>query len=260
MSAIDSKHLVKTAARTLDVFEVFAEARAPLTLSDLARRLDIPLSSCHALVRTLQRRGYLYVFDRQRLIYPTRRLAEVARTIVANDPVLERIGPFLEQLRDATGETVLLGKREGDVVRYLDVVEGTHTIRYTAAPGEAKPLHSSAIGKCLLGALPQAACAALLARLPLPEVTAITLTSASALQDDLCVSRARGYFATRGENVADVMALAVERTLAGDSFGIALAGPITRMTRHEDAYAARLIAIADALAGAPDRAAADEAP
>lgn len=247
MSASDSKHLVKTAARTLDVFEVFAQARRPLSLSEMARRLDIPLSSCHALVRTLQSRGYIYVLDRQRLIYPTRRLAVMAQAIAASDPLLERIGPFLAQLRDATGETVLLGKREGDQVRYLDVVEGTHTIRYTAALGEAKPLHSSAIGKCLLGALPEADCAALLQRLPMPGVTDRTLTAPEALAEDLRTSRARGYFVTRGENVADVMALGVARTLAGESFGIALAGPIGRMERNEESYAARLIALADAM-------------
>lgn len=188
MSANDGKQQVKTAARTLDVFEVFAQARAPLSLSELARRLGIPLSSCHALVRTLQGRGYIYVLDRQRLIYPTRRLAVVAQAIAASDPLLERIGPLLAGLRDATGETVLLGKRDGDVVRYLEVVEGTHTIRYTASLGEAKPLHASVIGKALLAAMPEAARLALLRRLPLPGVTATTRTDPEALAADLTAS------------------------------------------------------------------------
>ena len=70
---------VKTAARTLDVFEVFAAARGPLTLTELAARLGSPLSSCHALVRTLQSRGYVYILDERKRVYPTKRLLLLAQ-------------------------------------------------------------------------------------------------------------------------------------------------------------------------------------
>ena len=51
---------VKVALRTLNLFELFAKQRQPLVLSDLAEQLDIPSSSCLALIRTLSQRGYLY--------------------------------------------------------------------------------------------------------------------------------------------------------------------------------------------------------
>ena len=51
---------VKAAARALDLFEAFSEAQRPLTLTELAQRIGAPMSSCHALVRTLRARGYLY--------------------------------------------------------------------------------------------------------------------------------------------------------------------------------------------------------
>ena len=50
---------VKTAGRTVDLFEVFAEAKSPLTLSELARALDAPQSSCFNLLRPLEARGSL---------------------------------------------------------------------------------------------------------------------------------------------------------------------------------------------------------
>ncbi len=46
---------------------------------------------------------------------------------------------------------------------YLDVLEGPHTVRYAARIGDFKPLHSSAVGKALLGALGDAG--------PLPRMT-----------------------------------------------------------------------------------------
>ena len=50
---------VPAAARTLDIFEVFARERRPLSVSGLAKATNMPLSSCHGLIKTLEARGYL---------------------------------------------------------------------------------------------------------------------------------------------------------------------------------------------------------
>ena len=141
---------VRTAVRTLGIFEAFEAEHRPMPLSRLAEQVGIPVSTCHGLIGTLMNRGYLYSVAHTREFYPTRRLLDIAETIVAHDPFLERIRAPLTQLRDRTGETVIVGKRQGDQVLYLDVIEGLHTVRYTARPGEYKPLHSSSIGKALL--------------------------------------------------------------------------------------------------------------
>ncbi|MDN5925652.1 MAG: IclR family transcriptional regulator [Hyphomicrobiales bacterium] len=220
---------VKTAARTLDLFEIFARERRPLSLTEIAHYLNSPVSSCHALVRTFQLRGYVYVLDARKRVYPTKRLATMAESILKHDPVLERVSPMLHDLRDLTRETVLLGKRQSDWVVYLDVVEGGQTIRYMATPGDTKPLHSSAIGKSLLGSLDSPELNRLLARLDMPRVTPRTITEREALREAIASGRQKGYFVTRGENVTDVMAIAAARSIGGEFYGLALAGPMARM-------------------------------
>src|SRR5919202_5082685 len=96
---------VKAAVRTLDLFEAFAAARGPLSLTELSRRIGAPISSCHALVRTLQSRGYVYVLDERKRIYPTKRLAALGQAFARYDPVLDRVSPILNRLAAATGET-----------------------------------------------------------------------------------------------------------------------------------------------------------
>ena len=220
---------VKMVARMLDMIEAFAAVQAPLTLTELAGRLGAPVSSCHALVRTLQQRGYVYVLDERKRVYPTGRLLAMAQRIACGDPVLERIAPVLDALQAETEETVILGKRQGQAVTYLNVVESRQTIRYAAAPGDVKPLHSSAIGKAMLGLLPDAALNTLLATLPLPRVTANTIHDPARLAANIRQGRARGVFVTCGENVPDVMAIAVCERVAGEAYGIAVAGPLARL-------------------------------
>lgn len=166
----------------------------------------------------------------------------LAQTVVHNDPFLERIGSELPALRNQTRETVILGKRQGDAVLYLDVVEGQHTVRYTAKPGEFKPLHSSSIGKVMLGALSDDALGEWLRLHPLPAVTGRTLVDRKRLRRDLDESCRRGWFMTCGENVEDVTALAVPLSIRDEVFGLAMAGPSHRMEKRVDELAAQRVA------------------
>lgn len=216
-------------ARSLDIFESFGAARKPLSLSEIARTIGVPVSSCHLLLRTLLDCGYLYSLGRRKLYYPTRRLYDVACSIAAPDALIEALRPTLVSLRERSGETVILGKRQGDAVLYLEVLESASTVRYTARAGEYKPLHSSAIGKALLGALLPEELDAWLGSHTLARVTPNTLTGAAQLKANLQQGKKRGYFVTRGENVADVMAVASSFSLAGEVFGMAIAGPLKRM-------------------------------
>lgn len=220
---------VTAVERVLDILETFQSSQKPLSLTDLAEMAGIPKSSCHAIVGTLTARGYLYSLTRPRALYPTRRMYDLARDIHEKDPLLERVMPLLERLRDASRETVILGKRQGDAVIYLQVVESQHPIRYSARPGEFKPLHSSAIGKALIGSLKEPELRAVLEGRDLHAATQATLTDSETLIADVLESRRRGYFLTRGENVPDVWAVSAFLTVSSETLAVAIAGPRHRM-------------------------------
>lgn len=233
---------MSAADRTLDLIEAFSDSGKPLLLPDLARRLDAPKSTCFELVRTLQRRGYLYSLGKRRGFYPTRRLLRHAEIIAGNDPAARRLDAAMAQLRDATGETVIAGRLQDGAVVYVAAVEGFHNIRYSTVPGEIKPLHSSAIGKALLSGVENLA--DYVATLELQRYTEHTICDPAALLADLELGRERGYFTTVGENVSEVMAIACRAAIGGDPVGLAVAGPVARIRAAESAIAAVLRATA----------------
>lgn len=233
---------VTAVERVLDIFEAFHKTQKPLSLTDLAEVTGIPKSSCHAIVGTLTARGYLYSLTRPRSLYPTRRFFDIAREIHEKDPFVERIMPMLERLRDASRETVILGKRQGEAVIYLQVVESPHSIRYSAKPGEFKPLHSSSIGKALLGSLKEPELRAQIAGRPLPSITGATLTDPELLVNDILESRRRGFFVTRGENVPDVWAVSAFLSVNSETLAVAIAGPRHRMEDNIMEHAQLLVA------------------
>ena len=232
---------VKSADRTVLILEAFAAAGEALGVAELARRLAIPVSACYGLLRSLEQRGYLYELGPRKGWYPTLRWLQQARRVAAHDPLLERVSGLLDALCASTGETVVLGKRSGDTVTYLQVVESSNPIRYSAQVGDRKPLHSSAAGKALLAAMPAPERAALLSALRLARVTPATLVRRELLEKDIAAGVQRGWQATRGENVADVHAIAAPLAVDGEPFALVLAGPAPRMVANLKANAAALL-------------------
>lgn len=223
-----------SAERVLAILEMFAREKRPLSATELAEYCRIPASTCHGLVHILLRRSYLYQVGRRKDFYPTRRLFDVGSVIVANDQVLQRFEPAMEALRDATQETVVLGKRRKENIVYLEVLESPQTIRYSAAAGDSKPLHSTCIGKTILAELSPEDIREWWNVQPPEKVTDNTVDSYARLMADIEEGLRDGYFITRGENVPDVTALAIPVSINNERFGLAVAGPSPRVERHKE--------------------------
>jgi DNA-binding IclR family transcriptional regulator len=227
---------VRTADRTLDIFESFARRQRPITVSDLARELSLPTSTCFALVRTLVDRGFLYYLRPRGAFYPTRRLSQVADAIAHHDPIAQNIRPLLEALRDATGETVILGKLQGLGVVYLEIIESRHAVRYTMTVGSVRALHASSIGKAIVSAMEDEPRERLLSLLKYPKLTDHTIRSRAQYRKSLEEGVKRGYWTNVGESSPDVMGVALPVRIFGDLYGINLVGPQSRFDRNLKSY------------------------
>jgi DNA-binding IclR family transcriptional regulator len=228
-AALDAGAPVKSAQRVMDIFEFFATTRSPATLTTVASALRMPKSSCLALLTTLSSGGYLYEVRPQIGYYPTRRWLDNAQAISASDSLVRRIRPTLEELRDVTGETLILGKLSEHRILYIDVVESAETLRYTAVAGQFKPLHGTASGKAALSVLASDKRRAVLDTLDFPALTARTITDCEMLNRDIEEGIARGWQVSRGENVADATAVAVPLHIMKEIFVLVVAGPSQRL-------------------------------
>ena len=232
---------VKTALRVIEIIEVFAREGKPLSLTELSRQLDAPVSSCLGLVRTLTRLGYLYETGRRQGYYPTGRLLAMAQRIARADPILEKVGPTLSALRDAVAETVVLGKLapNGEVI-YLDVMPSPHPISYVADPGAQRHPHSNSLGKALLSLMTEEERRKVLHGRKLERFNARTLVTPDALEDEIARSRERGWFQNLGESMEDVGALAWPLSIGGGEYAVSIAGPLYRIEPNIERLAQQL--------------------
>jgi DNA-binding IclR family transcriptional regulator len=141
-----SQDLVKSAARALDILEVFAKERRRLNSAQLGTILGYPKSSLSVLLKSLVAQGYIAVGGQDNDYFPTLKLARLGEWIPTALLGSEALVPILKQLRDETGETVTLTISSDLHMRCIHALIGTHPISLQIEEGVSFPIMGTAIG------------------------------------------------------------------------------------------------------------------
>ena len=238
----------KIVKRTLDFFELFAEHKRPMSLSEISKLLDIPVSSCHDVLQSLQERGYIYELGPRGGYYPTLKLQRLSNRIAENDPVMQRADVLLRNLRDEFDESVSLARANGAQATYLLVFEPSHPLRFLVYIGQnVRSLHATSAGKAILGALPKEEREKLFAAMQLTPLTDKTITSIDELRRDVDAGNARGWYLNREESVPSATTVSARFVWNRAPFIVTVAGPSFRMEPKLDQVVARMIETCRAL-------------
>jgi DNA-binding IclR family transcriptional regulator len=225
----------KIVARTLDFVELFAQQRRPLTLSDIARLLHIPASSCHDVLQTMIERGYIYEVSPRGGYYPTQLLLGMTQTIAAHDPVALRVDAPLRALREALDETVMLALVSGLDATYLLAFHTDQPLRVQRQVGERiASLYATSAGKALLGSMDEARLEQVLADLDLKSLTAQTTTDKTALRAQIKNGQARGYYVNQAETLDGITTISATFAWNPSLYIVTVAGPSARMANRID--------------------------
>jgi len=192
-------------ARVLAILAVFDQTHRALTLSDIARRAELPLTTAHRLVaeldsgRLLMRRpDGAYEIGAQ-----VWHLGLLAPQTVLREAAL----PHLQDLATATGRTVHLAVLEGTRALVLERLAGSRMLPTRHSPGLRLPLHCTAVGKALLAHAPPAVRSEALA--DLARYTAYTVTDRRVLDRQIEQIRRTGVARSAQEHREGVSSLAV---------------------------------------------------
>ncbi|WP_280155429.1 IclR family transcriptional regulator [Piscinibacter sp. XHJ-5] len=140
----------RSLTRLLGLFDVLSLSPDGLSLAELNVSLESPKSSLLNLLRPLVAEDYLiHDVGIYRLGPAIFRLAAGVMS-AWNFPKLIR--PFMEELCERTGESVLLGvlNREAEVMTYVEIIDSPHPVRYQIPVGTTRPLYASSAGRLLL--------------------------------------------------------------------------------------------------------------
>ena len=184
---------VPAVERALDLMESLAHSKNGLSLSQLVESSNLPKSSIHCLLLTLERKGYLNRSAQTgRYMFGTKLFA-MANTSIGGLPIREQAAPFLMQLMEQTGLTVHMG--------VLDTYEAVLVAKYDPPGstglatwrGKRMEIHCTGIGKALGAYMSEEKLRTLYRLRKLPRHNENTISSLRKLQDDFARTRERSY-------------------------------------------------------------------
>jgi DNA-binding IclR family transcriptional regulator len=239
--------MVKSAKRVLEVLECFAQARRPMTGTEIGERLGYPKSSTNALVHSLVSLGYLDLDEAAKTYFPTMRVLLLGDWLPSMLPEALDLDAILTRVRDRTKETVTLSAQAGQEMVFIRILPSKHPIALNLDVGTRAPLVGSAVGMALLSALGDDQLAILIRRSA--DGRSRNPADRDRLHEKIRKVRENGYAIAYDGVLPDTGAIAVALPIDPPASPIVLGvgGPVERIRLNEAAIASVMLEIVSEL-------------
>lgn len=184
---------IQSVDRALDILEILAQSRRGLPLMELSAQTGLNFSTCHHLLATMAKRGYVSQDKRSKYYFLGNRIFGLSEGRMQQLDLLVYAKSALEDLNRRTGEAVHLAIVEGGELVTLAKLDSLHAVKVDSGyVGKSKAAHATATGKAILAFLPEESLHEVLARNGLPRFTDKTICNVEALQQEFKAIRDLG--------------------------------------------------------------------
>lgn len=188
------------------ILEAFGPDDEHLSLTEITRRSGVAKASVHRLAQELLQWGLLE--RRGSSYWLGMRLFEIGQRVPRQRILRDAARPYMEDLYQATNETIHLAVLDGLEVLYLEKVSGHGQITKPSRVAGRMPLHCTATGKVLLAFGPRRVVDEVLAG-PLERLTPYTVSGPGLLLQELARARDVGYAVEREQTREGFMSVAI---------------------------------------------------
>jgi len=187
--------------------ELLAQEPYEFPLSEVAARLEQPLTTAHRLMATLVEAGFAEQDSVSRRYRMAGKALWAGAAYLRNSPVYRASFLVMQETARTSAGLIHLGALHGDWVLYLHTVGSPSRLYYYADTGERRTLHATGLGKAILAWQPAEVVNRVMSR-KLTRFTRRTICTGSKLQEELRVTRQRGYAIDDEEGVTGLRCVA----------------------------------------------------
>jgi DNA-binding IclR family transcriptional regulator len=224
---------IKSAARTLEILELFHERRTPLRLTDIFEKLSYPQSSTTALLKSMVVLGYLNYDRVGRTYFPTPKVAAlgdwVNHHLFGTGELLRLMAAVFEQ----TDETVVISAQNDIFIQHVRVLQPAHAFKLPPTEGSMRLLTHSAAGLVLMSQMAPKAVDKLCRHINAHETDRTKRVDLDELVEQLQWIRREGYSLLAGFPLPEAAAIAIPlpRSAHGAPLTLGVGGLNSRIAR-----------------------------
>jgi IclR family pca regulon transcriptional regulator len=197
--------------RGLAILACFTPQRPILGIVDIADELGMSRSTTHRYVTTLVALGYLEQGESRKYRLGLR-VTDLGMSALISTGLREHAHHYLEELSQRTTYTTSLAVLDGPDIVYIDRARsyrrGHKETNPGIAPGSRLPAYCTAMGKVLLANLPETEQRDLITEIKLSKRAPHTITSKSALREELEQIREEDLAVNDQELAPDIQSIA----------------------------------------------------
>jgi DNA-binding IclR family transcriptional regulator len=177
---------------------LFSGDTPTLSVPDIARALQLPISTAYRYISALRQAGLVEETDSGGAYHLGTMIIKLARNVPRKR--LQDIAlPFMQKLSAKTGEAICLSTLHSYQGVCVERVEAQHTLRVSHDLGAIFPLHAGASGKILLAYLDRKTQETIIRDVGLRSFSPTTITDRKKLYAELAQIRKQGYALSDGE-------------------------------------------------------------
>jgi len=210
---------------------------------ELCKLCELPKTTVHRMLLTLQDLGYVSQSPKKRLYKATTKFFELGQSVMQNSGLIDIAHPHMAELSILAGESVNLGILNGIDAVCIDKVEGQSPLKVDQPIGSRYPAYFSGYGKACLAFLPEEERASLLDSIDIVPVTDKSLKTVDAIEKDLEQIRTKGYALDDEEGLIGIRCIAApifdhsKKVVAA----ISIAAPSQRFVKKKIPSMAKLV-------------------
>lgn len=205
VTAVD-KNFIGLTSKVFAVLETLGHTGArPLSLEEITKSVKLAKTTVHRLLYSLAKIGYVERYEDSGQYALTGRFFDIGRDALPHRHLTTLARPLMKTLVSRFGVSVHLGVIEHGQVVYIAVEESQNPFRCAGVVGQCCYCHSTSIGKSMLAYLPAEEADRIVAQHGLPKMTARTITTRAALDEEMRLVREAGSAIDHGENIEGVI-------------------------------------------------------
>lgn len=246
---------VKSAQRVLEILEYLASTHEPATVAEVSRQLQFPQSSTSMLLHSLEKLGYLTYDPAGRCFRPTVRVMLLGSWM--QDEIFGEgsLVSAMDSLRRSTGQTIMVGLRQGIHVRFILALRGTRANALQVRAGTLASVCLSSVGKALLAHESDATILRIVRHANAVDPLSRQRVHAQSLLEEIRESRMRGWMESCDFPSAGRCAIATPLPLIPNqpALGLCIGTSTALMQRERNSLVAALIQARETLGAMTQR-------
>ncbi|MGW8193243.1 MAG: IclR family transcriptional regulator [Desulforhopalus sp.] len=198
----------KSLEKGLRILSMFDNTTRFLTQSEVARKLDLNMTSTYRYINTLVEMGYLVKDARTKEIRPSSRCLLFCNNLLKATDHLKLIREVVDEVHGRCNFSIEVAFAARNKLVRIYNREAEETFTYRLPDSTKNSFHNTALGKAFLSTLPHEELVARIQTMELAPRTDRTITDRHFLLDEILMVRNQGFATTAEEYLPGLLAIA----------------------------------------------------